>query len=247
MTGRPGFDPIPAALVSVLAVAAILSIGWLLHRPLLPLRLRVRWRAGRLTATLEAGWPCLTYRYRVGWRPPGPLQLRRSLRLPPAWPRRRALLYRRRVMPGPPWPLTASARARRLVRLLAGGEWRVQKLSLHLAVGLADAAATAWVAGSLSALAGAAAAAAGHQAMAWRIRVEPAFGRPAWALDLDCIARIPLWEAMSAARALRTPHRPNRTEEGLRSPGRRSTGRGRGSPGPDQKGAIAGPPAAGAW
>lgn len=191
-----------------LALAATLVVA-LLSRPLLPVRLRARWRRGRLTVALQVGWPWLAYRYRLGWHPPGPLQLRRSLRLPPLAPRRRAVLYRRRVMPrlAFPWPLPVPTPAWQFLRVATAGRWRLQRLSLQARTGLADAALTAWLTGALRALAGAAAAAVTTAARGPAreppdIRIEPVFGRPEWTLDFDCIALVPPWEAMSAARAL---------------------------------------------
>ncbi|HEY8487659.1 DUF2953 domain-containing protein [Thermaerobacter litoralis] len=190
---------------AALALAAVLVALLLLH-PLLPVRLRGRWRHGRLTLALQVGWTWLAYRHRLSWRPPGPMQLRRSWRLPPIRPGRRSIGYRRQILPRPswPWPLAVLPPARQFLRIVTAGRWRLRHLRLEAKAGLPDAAATAWLAGGLWALAGAAAAAASRDRARGplQIRIEPAFDHPQWSLDFDCIALVPLWEAMSAARAL---------------------------------------------
>ncbi|WP_040827643.1 hypothetical protein [Thermaerobacter subterraneus] len=243
-----------------LALAASLLV-MLLRRPVLPVRLRGRWHGGRLTLTLQVGWSWLAFRYHLAWRPPGPLQLRRSLRLPPVLPRRRVVLYRRRLMPRPawPWPLPEATPARQFVRLVTAGRWQLRRLMVKARAGLADAAQTAWLAGTLWVLAAAASAAAAGVAprrapSAPDIRVEPAFGRPEWAVDLDCIALVAPWEAMSAARALLGARRRARTAgpgAGAAGPGgagaaRCAEGPGPGTPPvPPRPGGAAGPAQAG--
>ncbi|HEY8552486.1 MAG TPA: hypothetical protein VIL40_03425 [Thermaerobacter sp.] len=218
--GRPG---LAAVVGATLIVALGIGLRWLLHRPLLPLRLRVRWRGARLTATLVVGWPRFAYRSWIHGRLPGPLRLRQSLHLPVVCPQRPTARDRRRGSKGPlrlrlpPPSPGGAAPTRPLLRLLAADGWEIRRLSLRIAAGVVDAAATAWLAGSLWALTGAAAAAvAGRRAAGpVDVRVEPAFGRHAWALDLDCIARLPPWEAMSAAWALRSRRRSAATGAAL--------------------------------
>ncbi|QIA27069.1 hypothetical protein DYI95_005635 [Thermaerobacter sp. PB12/4term] len=241
LPGSAGAPVVPEGLQGRLLVAltglalATSLLIMLLRRPVLPVRLRGRWHHGRLTLALQVGWSWLAFRYRLGWRPPGPLQLRRSLRLPPVLPRRRVVLYRRRLMPRPawPWPLPEATPARQFVRLVTAGRWQLRRLMVKARAGLADAAQTAWLAGTLWALAAAASAAAAgaaprRAASPPDIRVEPAFGRPEWALDLDCIALVAPWEAMSAARALLGARRRARPA----GPGARAAGPGAGAPGP---------------
>lgn len=216
---------------ATLALALAIAVRWILHRPLLPLRLRVRWRGRRLTAALMVGWPRLAYRAWITGRLPGPLRRRHSVHLPGVGPLRPPARDGRRrgtrILHLRPAPGAAAAggpaASHPWRRLLAGDRWEIRRLSLRIVAGVVDAAATAWLAGSLWALTGAAAAAvAGRRATGpVDVRVEPAFGRHAWALELECIARLPLWETMSAAWSLRSRRPPAAPAAGPRRGPRR--------------------------
>ena len=212
--------PASPAIAAAAALALLLLVLLMacLRLPLLPVRLRARLRDGRLLLALDVGWPWLAYRDCMAWRLRGPVRLRRALRLPlPAGAGRDVILHRRRAVPRPAlsWSAGVAEPARFVLRLLERGDSRIERLSVQARVGAADAAVTAWLAGALAALGGAAAAlvAATLGVRRLHVRVDPAFDRPCWEAEVDCILRLRPWDAMIAARAARAgrrapPHAP---------------------------------------